>query len=305
MIEQRRQIPSYCFIFLIAFTFISGPLTPSEIESDPSPFLWKARIGESTVFLAGSVHASRPEHFPLDKAYLEALDASDTIILELAEDRESLKKISLEYFENFRVPEEQYLLKHLSPNAKKEMIDLLGESGAKLFEQYEPWVAAIQINSKTIKKAGYDVLLGVDFYLRSLAAEKGKTILGLEKPIEQLSAFRMNIPIKIQIQIVETLLSKLEQGAGKQAELFQHYYDNDQAGLEKCFLSSFDFKDPVSRASYDKLLGKRNQVMVEKLERIALETPGTYLVVVGSGHYFGPENIRKLLTGRGYAVTDY
>ena len=45
--------------------------------------------------------------------------------------------------------------------------------------------------------------------------------------------------------------------------------------------------------------------MVEKLERIALEKPGTYFVIVGSGHYFGPENIRQLLTGRGYAVADY
>jgi hypothetical protein len=115
----------------------------------------------------------------------------------------------------------------------------------------------------------------------------------------------MNIPFKIQIQIVENILSKLEQGAKKQAELFQHYYDNDQAGFEKCFLSSFDFKDPASRASYDKLLGKRNQAMVEKLERIALETPGTYFVIVGCGHYFGPENIRQMLTGREYAVADY
>ena len=135
----------------------------------------------------------------------------------------------MEYFEKFRVPEEQYLLKHLSPNAKKQIIDLLGEPDAEFFEQYEPWVAAIQINARTIKRAGYDVLLGVDFYLRSLAAKKGKTILGLEKPIGQISSFRMNIPFKIQIQIVENILSKIEQGAEKQAELFQHYFDNDQA----------------------------------------------------------------------------
>ena len=304
-IYGKKIILPILFTILCLGCIGSGQSLDSTEDNTSSPFLWKTQIGESTIFLAGSVHAARPQNFPLDKAYLEALDASDAIILELAEDRETIKKLSVKFFEDYRVPEENYLLKHLSTKARKEIIDLLGEQNTTLFEQYEPWVAFIQINARTIKKAGYDVLLGVDFYLRSLAAEKGKAILGLEDPIGQIKIFRLKIPFKNQIQIVENILNHLEQGARKQAELFQHYYDNDQAGFEKCFLSAFDFKNPVSKAGYDKALGHRNHTMVEGLERIALETPGTYMMVVGSGHYFGPDNIRQLLTERGYSIEDY
>jgi uncharacterized protein YbaP (TraB family) len=293
----------FCLILLVFFG--SNPVSAFSDEDGRSPFLWKTRIGESHVYLAGSIHCGRAGDYPLHKAYLEALDAAQTVIFEVAEDKQTLNGLLMEFIEDYRVPEEKYLRRHLSEQILDIFNTLLGEKKAAIYEQYMPWVGHMQSVASLMKLADCDPLRAVDFYLRRLSVEKGKTILGLEDPLDQFRLFEMKIPFETQIQLVENILRSAKIASQIQAKLFDYYYDCDQDGFAKHFLSMYDFNNPASKAGYEKFIASRNRGMVDNLEKTVINSPGIYLVVVGSGHYFGPDNILQLLRTRGYTVEDY
>jgi len=233
------------------------------------------------------------------------LEKAQNIIFEVAEDRAAIKGIMLEFIGDYRVSEDQNLLKRLSPSSKQIFQELLGEEDASFFSGYQPWVARMQISSRIMTLAGYEPERAVDFYIRSLAVQKGKTVMGLEEVVSQFKLFVLELPYEKQLAIVEQLIHSVTYGAKVQEELFSSYFRNDRQGFEKQFLAMYDFSNPASKAGYDRLFALRNQGMVDKLEKIVLEHPGIHMVVVGGGHFFGPDNIRELLEKKGYEVKVY
>jgi uncharacterized protein YbaP (TraB family) len=55
-------------------------------------------------------------------------------------------------------------------------------------------------------------------------------------------------------------------------------------------------------ATYDRVFTKRNTSWVEQFIELSKENPGSYFVLVGSGHYFGPNNLLELLESKGYTI---
>jgi uncharacterized protein YbaP (TraB family) len=302
--KQYKNVCAFCALLLFSF-FIVWSSAAADQEKGQGPFLWTTQIGESTVYLAASVHGGRLDDYPLDSRYLEALEKAQNVILEVAEDRAALKGIMLEFIEDYRVSENQNLLKRLSPSSKRIYTEILGEKDASFFSKYQPWLARMQVSSRMMTLVGFEPQRAVDFYIRSLAVKKEKTVLGLEEAVNQFRLFVLKLPYEKQLEILEQVLHSVKYGAEAQAKLFSAYFSNNRQGFEKQFLAMYDFSDPASRAGYDKIFASRNRGMVEKLEKIALEHPGVHMVVVGGGHLFGPDNIRELLEKKGYMVKVY
>ena len=72
--------------------------------------------------------------------------------------------------------------------------------------------------------------------------------------------------------------------------------------FEEEFLKGMDFNIPQVKQAYDMVFTNRNKSWVERFEKLSEENPATYFVLVGAGHYFGPNNIRELLEQKGYTV---
>ena len=53
---------------------------------------------------------------------------------------------------------------------------------------------------------------------------------------------------------------------------------------------------------YDRVFTSRNINWIEQFEQLSTENPETYFVLVGAGHYFGPNNIRELLELKEYSI---
>ncbi|MFO7923943.1 MAG: TraB/GumN family protein, partial [Bacteroidales bacterium] len=94
---------------LLAILFLATQQSLSAQVEAPPGFLWQVEINGSEFTLAGSIHASKKEHYPLPKGYLKEYKKSDFIIFELKDDFESIEEQIFAYAEKDKLEEGQYL----------------------------------------------------------------------------------------------------------------------------------------------------------------------------------------------------
>lgn len=149
---------------------------------------------------------------------------------------------------------------------------------------------------------GFDPLLAVDRHFHELATKDNKEIIGLDDIKTQIALFEFDAPLLMQVQVLENTISNMESQAEKELPLFESYFDENVALFEEEFLKSMDLTNPQVKKVYDMVFTGRNKSWVEQFEKLAEEQTATYFVLVGAGHYFGPDNVRELLEKKGYTV---
>lgn len=290
---------------LVIIAAIAGIITVFIARSNEEPsqcFTWKVEINKSTFYLAGSIHAAKEADYPLPDAYTKAYKKAKRVIFELEDDFETLENKIFLYAEKDRLPDGISLRDSLHPetiNKLKVIIenDKLGKSFG-----YEAWLLNMFIAGRKYILTGYDPKLGVDRYFHTLAIKDKKEIIGLDEIETQLALFDFDLPFRIQIQVIEKAVSEMEVKAEAEEELFKAYFENNMEKFEEEFLKPYDFKNPQMKNVYDMVFTKRNASWVEKLIRLSNDNPGSYFVVVGSGHFFGPGNILELLNSKDYHI---
>jgi len=142
----------------------------------------------------------------------------------------------------------------------------------------------------------------IDRHFHELATKDNKEIIGLDDIKTQIVLFEFDAPILIQVQVLENAISNMESQAEKELPLLEAYFADSLALFEEEFLKGMDFNIPQVKQAYDMVFTNRNKSWVEQFEKLSEENPATYFVLVGAGHYFGPNNIRELLEQKGYTV---
>lgn len=300
MRTRRIKLPALVAVFAgIITVFIAHS---SDKTSDC--FIWKTEINNSVFYLAGSVHTATKANFPLPKVYMESYAKADKVILELKDDKKALEQEIMQYAEKDRLKEDQYLNLHLSAESLEKLSQLFVNEEPKLnqYYQHESWLLNMAIAGTRSKLTGYDPLLAIDMYFNHLAKKDKKEIIGLDDLQTQLLLFEYEVPFEMQVKIIEKAVSKMEVDAKQDLLLFTAYFNNDTAQFENIFLQNFDFNKPQMKQVYDMVFTNRNIKWVEQFEKLSIEKPGKYFVMVGAGHYFGPNNIRELLERKGYTI---
>jgi len=272
-------------------------------NDEPSDcFTWKVKIKESVFYLAGSIHAASEGNYPLPETYLKCYIKADRVILELEDDFETLDNKIFLYAEKDKLPDGLNLGDSLNSESIYKLREIIGNDKLDKYLGYEAWLLNMVIAGNKYKLCGYDPKLAVDKYFHDMAAKDKKEIMGLDEIQTQLALFDFDLPFKIQIQILEKAVSEMAMKAKGEEELFKAYFENDLVKFEKEFLKPYDFENPQIKKMYDIVFTKRNTSWVEKLIELSKGNPGSYFVLVGSGHYFGPNNILELLESKGYTI---
>ena len=277
-------------------------------QPDASPgFLWQVNIHGSGFTLAGSIHAGRKDLYPLPKAYVDAYKNADIIIFELEDDFASIKEQTFTYAEKDRLKEDQFLNNYLTPESMEILASLFkgNEETLQRYYGYEGWLLNISIMGMAPKLIGYDPERAVDKYFHDLATDDNKIIHGLDNVESQMSLFEFEAPFEAQVQIIETGLSTIEMKARSQQPLFEAYYGQDADAFREAFLAPMNFENPQVKLMYENVFVKRNKTWVQQLIELSKTQPGNYFVLVGSGHYFGPDNVLELLTKEGFIPEEY
>jgi len=93
--------------------------------------------------------------------------------------------------------------------------------------------------------------------------------------------------------------------ARSERPLFEAYFNQDVEGFKKAFLEPMNFENPQIKAMYESVFVTRNKAWVQQLITWSKTQPGNYFMLVGCGHYFGPDNVLEILKKEGFTPKEY
>lgn len=303
-----RPASGHLILILFAFGFLfyhQPPCRAQEITKTPAPpagFIWKSTIDQATFYLVGSVHAGKETYYPLPEQYLGCYTDADVMIMELEDDLATLEEKMIDYAEKDRLPEEQYFRHHLDSTTLEKILGVLELEEFQKYDQYKGWFLNMILSGTKHRLYGFHGDHGVDMYFRNMAKEDNKQVIGLDRFEDQFELFEFDVPYEAQIQVIQRAAGALQMQATAELPLLEAYYSQDPDRFGKVFASMYDFTNPVVKDVYEQVFTARNKKWVNHLEEIARDKGKTYMVLVGAGHFFGPDNVRELLKSRGYQV---
>jgi uncharacterized protein YbaP (TraB family) len=280
------QVPALVALALFALPTWSKPLP-----------LWELQSSGSRVLLMGSVHFLRASDYPLRQGLDEAYRLADTITMEIdmsAVDQlatqGSIAALSID-------PQGRSLRELIGDDSYQNATRLAEQLGIPLmmFEQFEPWFAALSITQLRMIQLGFDPAWGIETMLTRKALAENKTLDGLETIEEQLSFMDQLDPDEQNT----FLLQSLEDASTVQNDIdaiVDAWTDGDAAELERFLLK--ELRDVPKL--YDAILVQRNKNWLGPI-RALLDEPGTHLVVVGAMHLIGDDSVLTLLDEVGIA----
>ena len=270
--------------FLVALVLISTSI-------NAEPLYWKAEKGALSYLILGSVHVGDQSMFPLPIAITDTLQSSSGLIVET-----DIRKSQGITYPEMTIFSRDVLT--VSQQARlKSIAEQLGINPKELLNT-APWAAALAIQMKQIERLGYRTDDGVDMRLVYKATAKDVPVLSLE-------------PLQFQIDLLtgqkeggkELLISAVEDFS--HADGATHCLINSWKAGDLSKLSEFSQLTEMSPEFENAFIFARNQAWANKLSNPAWlpEPQGTYVMVVGSLHLIGKQNVLSLLENKGFSVT--
>ncbi|NNF66020.1 MAG: TraB/GumN family protein [Gammaproteobacteria bacterium] len=261
-----------------------------------SHILWQIEGDTNTVYLLGSVHLLREDDYPLPAIYDQVYADAETLVMEL--DMDDLDPVRLQ----------QYMIRTGMPEDGQTLQQLMGEAewnkalntassldiNLELFNNTEPWLAALSIVELEMLKLGFDPTLGVEYHFLQRARDDSKPIEGLESAEEQIAVFD-NLPIDVQLRFLLKTLEDIETIEEGLDTLIGAWRSGNLVVMQDELIKGFNGFPGV----YDALVVKRNAEWTEKLDEL-LDARDDYLIIVGALHLIGPDSVIEQLRSRGY-----
>ncbi len=257
--------------------------------------LWEIADDDSRVLLMGSVHLLRASDYPLRDGLNQAYELADTLTMEIdmskvsaASSQDAIANISID-------PQGRKLRDLVGSDAYEQANGMAEKLGIPLmmFDQFEPWFAALSVTQLRMVQLGFDPAWGVEAVFTRKAVAEQKPMAGLETLVEQLGFMDRLDP---QTQKV-FLLQSLEDAATVEDEVetvVQAWANGDVEQLENSLLEGLTDAPLL----YQALLVERNKNWVAPIQQL-LERPGTHLVVVGAMHLVGDNSVLAMLQQSG------
>ncbi len=293
------------FYLVILFVFALMPgCSSSGISQSSAPqksFLWEVPSDTGTVYILGSIHAASPELYPLADSIENAFDQSPNLAVEFDVNSMSDSQMLDILMNKARYPSGENLYSNIPNDLYEKADEVLEDLGADimLFNAFEPWVVAMEIEAIQLLNYGYTSENGIDMYFLNQARTEGKNIYELESAdfqIDLVDGLSEDLQIFMLESIVEDPATKKDY-----EQLFESWKAGDTAKMEQIVFEE-DEDDPRTDLLNEKLLDERNFGMAEKIEGF-LEDDENYFVVVGAAHLVGENGIINLLESRGYTVS--
>jgi uncharacterized protein YbaP (TraB family) len=292
---MRRPIIVVFFSFLLlAF----GPAAAAERGA-----LFKVTANGHTLHLFGTIHAGRPDYYPLEPRISAAMAAAPTLALEIDAARDLAAMMAAMREHGMFAPGSAGFA-GLSAQRRARIESALKKAGIDLGSaaQLRPWMLIAMLGMMESAKLGYKAELGVDLHLAQLARAGKTPIAELESAQYQAALFN-SIPLEQQWRLLEETLEMIAAGSHTQEarELLEAYDRADRAALDK--IAQRVETDPSLTGKYTRelLLDQRNGPMADKVAAL-LAREDKVVVAVGLLHLLGKRGLPELLRARGMTV---
>lgn len=264
------------------------------------PAMWVVKDADSTIYLLGTFHLTKPDmHWRSDKIDAAFKD-SDELWLEASpySDEAMLQKLLLKHGFDPQHP----LSGKLNGDdwAKVQSAAELGGVPVEAVEQMRPWLAALTLVVAPMMKEGYDPEKGADRQLELSAQSGNKIVKTFETPGQQLEFFS-SLPQQSEIAFLVQTLDEIAAGPKYVDRMADAWLAGDTGEIESMVLNRMKEGAPEL---YDALFVRRNLDWCNQIETV-MKGAGTSFVAVGAGHLVGDDSVPAILAKRGFTVTPY
>jgi uncharacterized protein len=259
-------------------------------------FFWEVKSATNSVYIFGSIHAAKPDMYPLPQAVEDAYHRADQLVVEADVTDETKAASSLSLL-TYTPPDG--LDRHVSPEVWKQLEATPLGMGATL-KAFKPAALASFLTVAAMTMYGYDPQAGIDLHFLTSAHAEAKQIVELES-VE----FQARILGGVSDEDGDAMLSETlkELRSGELLRDLDKVTSAWKAGDDESVgrLLREANKDPASKRMFVKLFDERNPAMADKIAALASGT-GHAFVVIGAGHLAGDRNVLELLKAKGLQV---
>ncbi len=262
--------------------------------SPENGILWQvSKPGLQASYVLGTIHSDDPAVTTLPAKVNSALQQSRSFTAELDLDITQMLQAQMQML----LPENETLLSVIGEQRFKKAVSLMTSYGVPevLLSRMKPWAVAAQLS---MPKPRTGIFLDLKLY--QMAQQQGKKTYGLETVAEQLSIFD-EMTKSQQLAMLDQAIKDHALMPGKINTLIRLYVKRDLNGMKRFSDNEMKKLDPsLSRIMEDKLINKRNHLMVKRMQPQLIA--GKAFIAVGSLHLPGEQGILVLLKKQGYNV---
>ncbi|MGQ0455847.1 MAG: TraB/GumN family protein [Hyphomicrobium sp.] len=270
--------------------------------------LWKIeKSGLEPSYMFGTMHLSDPRLTTLSPAVRDAIKASSTVALEVADLSETALTGAMAKAGDLIVyADGRTLSQYLTPDEFNKVKAVVGKSGmpGEFAGLFRPWLINMLLAMSDCERkqvaAGAPVL---DMKVAEEAQKSGIPVIGLETVAQQLGALAL-VPEEQQLQMLKVGLIYADR-ADDMMETLVLLYQRRQLGAALPFQRALATLNGVPESAFD---GFKQSLLVERNVKMrdaawsALEK-GKLFIAVGALHLPGPTGLVTLLREAGFSVT--
>jgi len=264
--------------------------------------LFKVSGQANTLYLYGTIHAGKPDYYPLEPRIGKALAGAPTLALEVDMGRDPAA-VQAAFAKHGFFPAGSPAYAGLAAERRQRLEAALKKQGVDpaAVGQLKPWMLVMMLALVDVAKLGYDPALGVDLHLAGLA--RGKTRISELESVQIQAALMDRMPIETQWTLLEETLEHIASGRqlSEARELFAAYERADRKALDS-IAERIEGDDSVSgKFMREVVLVERNGPMADKVAKL-LARENNAVVAIGLMHLLGKEGVPELLRKRGLQV---
>lgn len=264
--------------------------------------LWRITAGpspseeESPSYLFGTIHSEDSRVTQLPAAVQHAFNSSTSFCAELSFDPSTLEQLG----HGMRYSDGQNLQAILGADLFGRVVPLMTEHGVpqSAVSHLKPWAIFMTLSMPKPQTG-----LFLDMILYEMAKQQGKSVCGLETPVEQIEIFD-HTPITDQVVLVRETVKQYASLHRLFTALLERYLARDLAGLialTEANTPTMSEEKRIYEAFLHRLVNERNARMVDRLLPRLRE--GGAFIAIGALHLPGDQGVLRLLQDRGYQVS--
>lgn len=181
-------------------------------------------------------------------------------------------------------------------------VDLTNPMVASQLGKFSPSALSTQLTLLMYMKIhpGFNANDGIDEYLQTAGAEKGKKIAGLETVDDQVKALFQSSTLDRQKQLLMCMVDNKDYQLHIAEQLVSAYFSQDLERIEAIGDEKLGNSCDSSEEEDNILIYNRNAAWVKMMPAIMAETPT--LFAVGAAHLVGEKGVLTLLKNAGYQI---
>ena len=287
-----RRLDPAALLAVVLF-FLLADITQADTNKSHG-LLWEiSKTGQVPSYLFGTIHSEDPEVVDLPAPVRQAFDASNSVVLEMLMDSETMMYSSTVML----MLDGRSLSDVLGMPLYKQVAEAIVSHGIPelVLNRMKPWAAAVTLSTPALETGQV-----LDLVLYQDALQQEKQVYGLETVREQLDLFD-SLPESDQVTLLKDAVDNLPELDAMHAELLAAYKQRDLDGLLAINEASMQAGDQrLAKDFQRRVIVDRNHRMAERMQQYLQQ--GKAFVAVGALHLPDEEGLLNLLEQQGHTV---